>query len=228
MCGRIRQAGDTEQYMESLQWSPRELFAPPNEPRYNVAPGSRPLVLHRLGNGSEQADSLFWGYKPSWFNKPPRANANLTTILKGSGMWKSILTSRIIVPCDGWYEWTGQKPHKQPWYISPKDSAPLLMAGITAWRPSGEIDAAHGFALVTDDAAGGMKDLLHDRRPVCLTPDAALAWLNSDVPVNEALELLSTPLPESTFQWYQVTRAMGNSRYQAADASEPINDHIIS
>lgn len=105
MCGRIRQAGDGEQYMESLHWHPREMFAQTYQPRHNVAPGSRPLVLHRLGDGSEQADTLFWGYKPPWYKKPALGNANLTTILKGSGMWKSILTSRLIVPCDGWYEW---------------------------------------------------------------------------------------------------------------------------
>lgn len=27
MCGRIRQAGDGEQYMETLQWNPRTLVA---------------------------------------------------------------------------------------------------------------------------------------------------------------------------------------------------------
>lgn len=208
--------------MESLHWNPREMFTLPYQPRYNVAPGSRPLVLHRLGDGSEQADTLFWGYKPPWYKKPPLGNANLTTILKGSGMWKSILTCRLIVPCDGWYEWTGEKPNKQPWYIRPKDGSVLLMAGITAWSPGNEIDAAHGFSIITDDAAGGMKDLLHDRRPVCLTPEAALEWMNLALPVEEALELLSTPRPESAFQWYQVTRAMGNSRYQLADASEPL------
>lgn len=125
------------------------------------------------------------------------------------------------MPCDGWYEWTGEKPNKQPWYISPKDGNPLLMAGITAWAPGRDVDAARGFAIVTDGTAGGMKDL-HDRRPICLTPDDALAWLDPDTSVKEALELLSTPRPESAFQWWQVTRAMGNSRYQLADASEPI------
>ncbi len=32
--------------------------------RYNVPPGTRPLPLHRLGDGSEQAERMFWGYKP--------------------------------------------------------------------------------------------------------------------------------------------------------------------
>lgn len=222
MCGRIKQARGLADYVETLKWNPRTILDVPDGPKYNVPPGTRPLALHRLGDGSEQVDRLFWGYRPPWYKKPALSNANLTTLLKGSGMWKPILPYRIIMPCDGWYEWTGDKPNKQPWYISPKDGQPLLMAGITAWAPGKNVDAAHGFAIVTDDAAGGMKDLLHDRRPICLTPDDALAWLDPALPVSDALELLSTPRPESAFRWWEVTRKMGNSRYQLADASESI------
>lgn len=77
-----------------------------------------------------------------------------------------------------------------------------------------------GFSITTDDAAGGMVDI-HDRRPVCLSPDDALAWMNPNTTVEKALPLLWTPCPESAFQWWQVTRAMGNCRYQLLDASEP-------
>lgn len=221
MCGRIRQAGDGEQYMETLHWKPHDVFVLPDQPRYNVSPGTRPLVLHRLGDGSEQMDWLFWGYKPHWYKDKPLSNANLTTVLKGSGMWKPLLPNRIIVPCDGWYEWTGEKPDKQPWYIEPKDGKPLLMAAITAWLPKKDIGAPHGFAILTDDAAGGMKDI-HDRRPITLGPDQALEWLDPDTTVSQATELLSLARSESAFVWYQVTKAMGNSRHQLPDASKPI------
>src|SRR5690606_17956325 len=132
------------------------------------------------------------------------------------------LPRRIIVPADGWYEWTGEKGDKQPWFISAKDAQPILMAGITAWQPGKEVLAETGFAIVTDDAAGGMVDI-HGRRPVCLTPDDALAWVDPNVPVEEALQILSTARPESAFRWWQVTRKMGNSRYEMPDASEPLN-----
>jgi putative SOS response-associated peptidase YedK len=80
--------------------------------------------------------------------------------------------------------------------------------------------AETGFAIVTDDAAGGMVDL-HDRRQVCLAPDDALSWLDPEIGTDDALDLLSTPRPESAFQWWRVTRAMGNSKYQLPDASTP-------
>lgn len=224
MCGRIRQAGDGEQYMETMNWNPRMILDDDKRLRYNVPPGTRPVTLHRLGDGSEQADRLFWGYKPHWSKFQPLGNASLATVLKGSGMWKPLLSSRIIMPCDGWYEWTGPKGDKQPWYIHPKDGKPLLLAGITAWQPGKDVDAPHGFSIVTDDSAGGMEDI-HDRRPIALTPESALAWVDPETPVGDALELLSTARPESAFVWYQVTKAMGNSRYQMADASEPIRQN---
>jgi putative SOS response-associated peptidase YedK len=221
MCGRIRQAREPADYGATIRWNPRQLFMDGQQPRYNVPPGTRPLVLHRLGDGGEQADNLFWGYKPPWYKRGPASNARLDTVLKGSPFWKPLLGRRVIVPADGWYEWTGDKGDKQPWFISAKDERPILMAGLTAWAPGREVLAENGFAIVTDDAAGGMVDL-HDRRPICLTPDDALAWLDPAVSVEDALELLSTPRPESAFQWWRVTRAIGNSKYQLPDASAPI------
>ena len=94
----------------------------------------------------------------------------------------------------------------------------MWLAGIAA--PPG-VGSGHGFAIVTDDAAGGLVDV-HDRRPVALTRDDALAWMDPGLQVGQALELLSTARPESVFQWWQVTRAMGSSRYQGEDASRAV------
>lgn len=220
MCGRIKQAEELDEYGRRIRWD-LDVAARGDGPRYNVPPGTRPIVLHRLGDGAQQADRLFWGYKPAWFRRSPASNARLDTVLTGSSFWKPLLSRRIIVPADGWYEWTGEAGDKQPWYISARDGAPVLMAGLTAWLPGREVLADTGFAIITDDAAGGMIDI-HDRRPICLTPDDALAWIDPGTSVDDALELLSTPRPESAFHWWQVTRKMGNSRYQLPDANKPI------
>src|SRR5690606_34029178 len=218
MCGRIRQAREVIDYGETIRANLGTILD--EGLKYNVPPGTRPIVLHRLGNGSDQADRVFWGYKPPWYKRGPASNARLDTVLKGSPFWKPLLSRRIIVPADGWYEWTGEKGDKQPWYINPKDGEPILMAGLTAWSPGRDVLAETGFAVVTDDAAGGMIDI-HDRRPICLTPGNARAWIDPELPVEHALELLSTPRPESAFQWWPVTQKMGNSRYQLPDSSAP-------
>jgi putative SOS response-associated peptidase YedK len=222
MCGRIRQARDERDYLEIIHWNPRQILPDARQPRYNVPPGTRPLALHRLGDGHEQANHLFWGYKPRWYKRGPASNARLDTVLRGSSLWKPLLGRRIIVPADGWYEWTGDKGDKQPWFISARNGGPVLMAGITAWMPGKEVLAETGFAVITDDAAGGMVDI-HDRRPVCLSPDDALAWLDPETATDDALALLSTARPESAFQWWEVTRAMGSSKYQLAGAADMLD-----
>ena len=221
MCGRIKQARSLAEYEEHFRWNPRSVFDDADRLRFNVPPGTRPLTFHRLGDGSEQTDRLFWGYKPHWYKRSPAGNARLDTVLKRSPFWSPLLARRIIVPTDGWYEWTGEKGDKQPWFISARDQRPTLMAGITAWAPNRGVLAETGFAIITDDSAGGMVDI-HDRRPICLTPDDARNWLNPDLPIDAALEILSTPRSETAFHWWMVTRKVGNSRYQNADAADPV------
>ncbi len=60
MCGRIKQAEELDYYEAKIQWRPSRT---PQEyrPSHNVPPGTRPIVLHRLGDGAKQADRLFWG-----------------------------------------------------------------------------------------------------------------------------------------------------------------------
>lgn len=224
MCGRITQYENFETYTGQLNWDCLHDMQPDTrQPRFNVPPGTRPLVLHRLDAGAGQAHTLFWGYKPAWYKRAPVSNARLDTILKGSAFWRGPFAhGRVLLPADGWYEWTGDKGDKQPWYIHARDSQPLLMAAIAAWAPGQDVDAAHGMAVVTDDAAGGMVDI-HDRRPVCLTVADALEWVDPATNSDQAQAILAAARPESAFEWWAVTRAVGNSRYQQPDACWPLH-----
>ena len=161
---------------------------------------------------------MFWGYSPRWYEKSPAINARLDTILRRSPFWKATLTRRVIVPVDGWFEWTGAKGDRQPWFIYARDIKPVLLAGISGWSDGAEPGPDHGFAIVTDDAAGGLVDV-HDRRPIALSADAAQAWADLNTSIDDALSLLSTPRPEDAFAWHPVTRKVGNTRYQSPDAT---------
>lgn len=135
-------------------------------------------------------------------------------------MWRGLLGKRVLVPADGWFEWTGEVGDKQPWFIHSKDGAPLYMAAITAWQPGKADDVEHGFAIVTDASAGGMVDI-HDRRPVVLIPNAAREWVSQDSNIESALELLSTARPETAFERHPVTRQMSNVKYQRQNTDRP-------
>lgn len=222
MCGRIRQARSLESYQEHLRWNPFTTLEIADGLKQNVPPGTRPIALHRLGGGDDQVERLFWGYKPVGDSSPPVSNARLDKVLKGSPFWQPLLPRRIIVPADGWYEWTGDRTDMQPWFVSARDEQPALLAGITAWIPGCEHTPETGFAIITDDAGGGMVDP-HDRRPVCLSPGDALAWLDYTLSVGDALEILGAARTEGEFHWWPVTRAVGNPGYQLPDAAAPLN-----
>ena len=224
MCGRISQKGDLADYLKFIRWDPSSVLVRPPlvAPRFNVAPGSRLLALHRLNDGAQHADWLFWGYCPPWFARGTVTNARIDSLLEPDTFWRRLIEhGRVIVPTDGWYEWTGKKPHKQPWFVQARDQHPSLIAGITAWRPGEEHSKHNGMALVTDDSAGGMVDT-RGQRPVVLAIDDALEWVDPATTTQEAKEILSRPLPESAFEWYPVTPAVSNAGYQLPDACQPI------
>ncbi|MFA4914348.1 MAG: SOS response-associated peptidase [Burkholderiaceae bacterium] len=222
MCGRIVQKAGPLDYVETIRWNPRKLADDPAGPRYNVPPGTRPLVMHHI-TGEPVVDRLFWGYAPAWYKRSPVSNARMDTILDPKkSFWRGpIEHGRMIVPADGWYEWTKEGDSKVPWFIHPKDGKPILMATVSGWKPGAEPDKEHGMAIVTDDSAGGMVDI-HDRRPVVLTPEDAQEWADPATPVSRAKKVMAAGRPESAFVWYRVTTKMNSTRYQLPDAIEPI------
>ena len=164
MCGRINQPDSAIEYGKQLYPEHPELFRQLGAgPRHNVPPGTEPITLHQL-TGEPAATRLFWGYRPHWFDKAPVINARLDTILKKSPFWRATLKHRVIVPVAGWFEWTGEKGDKQPWFIHARDGQTIFLAGVSAGKVDAEPGPESGFAIVTDDSAGGMVDI-HDRRP---------------------------------------------------------------
>lgn len=224
MCGRIVQKSGPLDYVERIFPNLRRVFDDPAGPRYNIPPGTRPLTMHRLA-GDFNVDRQWWTWRPSG-SKYAMNCARLDKILGNKWPWKMLTgRGRILVPADGWYEWMplgdGPKPPKQPYYIHATDNAPLFFAALSDWRPGAEKDEAHGFAIVTNDAAGGMVDV-HDRRPVALPSDLAQQWLDTEFPTAEAVALLADGLPETAFSWHPVRQEVGNSKYQLPDSIDPI------
>lgn len=222
MCGRIVQKSGPQDYVERIFTNLGRIFDDPVGPRYNVAPGTRPLTIHRL-DGAEQMMRLPWGYQPH-NSKHFMVNAKLEAILKNGWPWKMLIgRGRILVPADGWFEWMAlddsPKPPKQPYFIH--SDAPLFLPALSAWKPGDELDKVHGFAIVTNAATGHLKHI-HDRRPIALPADLARQWIDPDLPVEEAKALLNEGLPETAFTWHPVRQEVGSSKYELPDAIEPV------
>jgi putative SOS response-associated peptidase YedK len=223
MCGRFDQSHTKLEYAMAMGWPVNELNGDSQaEPRRNVSPGTYRPVLH-LAEGVPSVDDLHWGYRPIWAaGKVPIAmNARLEKIT--NGYWRKLLASgRCIAAADGWYEWTGEKGSKLPWHIHLKTREPIFMAAIGNFGPFKEHKAEAGFAIVTDDAVGGMLDV-HDRRPIVLRPEDALTWVSKDMSADEAAEFLRiASRPTEDFEWHRVSTAVNKAGTEAPDLTEPI------
>jgi putative SOS response-associated peptidase YedK len=212
MCGRITQYRKAQEYMQALDF-PESLSeeAAEREPSYNTPPGSTPWLIHSFDPSTPVIDTMKWGYRPNWAAEkgiPLAINARIEKAATGRYFRHMWLRGRVLVPADGWYEWTGKAGHKQPWYIRRKSDIPLFLAAITNVRPDRENPEGSGFVIVTAAADAGMVDV-HDRRPVVLAPDDARLWLDPDLPAEQAEHLArSMAVPAAEFTWYAVSKAV--------------------
>lgn len=234
MCGRITQYRGRRQYADEIGWEPDPTnthmsgpWGPDRIPQYNLTPGLYPDVMHALHEGQRAFDTIYWGYQPPWAKEkglPPSINARLETAATKPYFRHMFRLGRVIVPADGWYEWTGEKGNKQPWYIRLKTDRPMFMAAITNFRPFTAQDKQVGVVILTAEASGGLVDV-HDRRPVVLTPDDARIWMDNTLPVDEAEQLARSCLvPPDRFEWYPVTRAVNNAKNNERHMIEPVSE----
>ncbi|EOK5747361.1 SOS response-associated peptidase family protein [Citrobacter freundii] len=215
MCGRFTQYNSREEYMAFLgEEAERDIpYDPEPVGRYNVAPGTRVLLLSER-RSQLQLDPVHWGYAPEWWNKPALINARSETAAN-SRMFRPLWEhGRAIVFADGWFEW------KQPFFIYRKDGNPLLLAAIGK-PPFENGNDQKGFLIVTATADEGLLDI-HDRRPLVYSPAAARKWLSENTTSKEAEDIAREgSLCSEDFTWHPVSRAVGNPRNQGRELIEP-------
>ena len=223
MCGRFDQNQTARHYASLFGWHDA-VFDSEATPTPNAAPGSYRPVMH-LQDGACRVDDVFWSYRAKWAEGkiPIAINARLDKLT--NRYWSRLAKSgRGIVAADGWYEWTGEKGHKQPWHIHRKDGCPVFMLALANFGPFVAHRAESGFVIVTDDAAGGMLDL-HDRRPVVLGAEDAQLWLDPALAPEQALELArATALPPDAFAWHKVGTAVNRAGAGGPGIALPVAD----
>lgn len=222
MCGRFTQYNSREEYLAFLgEEAERDIpYDPEPVGRYNVAPGTRVLLLSER-RSQLHLDPVHWGYAPEWWNKHALINARSETAA-GSRMFRPLWEhGRAIVFADGWFEWKQQDSVKQPFFIYRKDGNPLLLAAIGK-PPFENGNDLEGFLIVTAAADEGLLDI-HDRRPLVYSPAAARKWLSENTTGKEAKDITREgSLSVEDFTWHPVSRAVGNPRNQGRELIEPL------
>ena len=190
MCGRYVQSSPLSAYVDALgvEVEPpddegREPTQTCNtymdtyrEPTWNLAPSL--LSWAFSWHGGKPAASLFrWGLSPFWAKPGSQKpiNARAESAATKPYFRKAWQESRCLVPADGWFEWRETPNGKQASYIRRADGRPSLFAAL--YEPGSTDKGEPTFAIVTTSADAGLCEV-HDRRPVVLSPEAALRWID--------------------------------------------------
>ncbi len=207
MCGRYVEASP---YSEIINWLDARATPIAEElytPRWNISPTSTVLGM-RMEDGERIVDNYRWGLVPSWVKELPRFashNARVETVVTKPtfrSAWRA--RRRLLVPCQGYFEWQvlddGPKPKKQPWYITAANEPQLAFAGLfDFWRPPGSVQGDPWLVsctVITTDPGADVADI-HDRQPVVLDRELWDVWLDSESSTDEARSLL-VPAPAGT------------------------------
>lgn len=185
------------------------------EPRWNVAPTQlAPIIRQRSDaeTGNELAMAR-WGLVPHFWHKPlsemkySTFNAKAETAADLPSFRHAFRRHHCIVPAVGFYEWTGEKGAKQPWFIGLKDTDWFGMAGL--WDRA-EIEGAviDSFTILTIPANDAMKRV-HNRMPVMLRPQDCQPWLE---PHTADIDLILKGPPSEAITMHEANEAVGNVR----------------
>lgn len=144
---------------------------------YNVTPSNNIPIVRADADG-KKLGLAHWGFVPHWAkdDKFKPINARAETITSKPFFKSAFYKQRCLIPASGFYEWQGEKGHKQPFYISLADTDVFAFAGLwDHWNsPDREFDSC---TIITTTANDTMAPI-HKRMPVIIEPEHYDQWLN--------------------------------------------------
>jgi putative SOS response-associated peptidase YedK len=199
MCGRFTLTyAQREELAEQLGVNVEQIQSDLYKPRFNIAPTDQHWIV-RARYEDRLVMPAKWGLVNTWAKDAKRAaaqiNARAERIQTSPAFRDAFKERRCVVPADGFFEWTGAKDARQPFWFHREDGGLILFAGLYESWPKTPDEWERTFTIVTTEANGLMAPF-HDRMPVILGDEAADEWLNQgDNEPQHLLELLR-PAPE--------------------------------
>ncbi len=185
------------------------------QPRWNVAPSQKALVVTRAGLQPEAA-LVAWGLPPAGEGRSFLINARMETAAQKPTFRDAFASRRCIVVASGWYEWSAPK---QPWHVQLGDGGVMGMGGLLLRR--GNEDR---FVIMTS-AANGELTSIHHRQPLVLPPGSWDRWLAGSA--QDAAELC-VAAPATWFNWYRVGPAVGRVAEDHPELVTPLDDAALA
>ncbi|MGE7137961.1 SOS response-associated peptidase [Luteibacter sp. NPDC031894] len=226
MCGRYATFGPvslSRQARETLEQMELDIISEINqrEPQYDIAPTQKaPVVVHAEGRYHVRA--YRWGLVPHWAKDmkfgAKTINARADTVTTKPSFREAFKKRRCLVPASGYFEWKGESPNKQPYFIHDPAGDLLMFAGLwEGWRESPDAEWVHTYTVITGEP-GKVSGDIHDRQPVILPPDLWEVWAEG-APADAQAVL--TTAPEADLVYHPVPKAVGSPRNKGPELVEP-------
>lgn len=198
---------------------------------HNICPTDYADVLTH-SDGEWALERMRFGLIPAWA-KGSKAevskkflhtfNARCESVFDLASYRRPIVKQRCLIPVRGWHEWPDSHT---PYFIHRRDDEPLWLAGIwDEWESRDPADLADG-PLVTSMSVittppGRYMGKFHDRSPLILEDETALAWLDSDLRADD-LRAFFKPSENEHLEAYRVSTRANQARNKTEAVCAPI------
>jgi putative SOS response-associated peptidase YedK len=134
---------------------------------------------------------------------------------------QAVARRRCLVPADGFFEWQGSKPPKQPYFIHMRSDEPFAFAGLwERWRPDApDAEPLDTFTILTT-SPNELMSPIHNRMPVIIAGKDYDRWLDRTVETAGVADLLK-PYPAEEMEAYTVSTRVNNVRNDERDLLLP-------
>lgn len=192
-------------------------------PRFNIAP-SQSVPIVRVNGDKAELSIVRWGLIPYWSKDKPKLapiNARAETVATSAMFRHAFERRRCLVPADGFYEWQGAKPPRQPFFIHKPDDSVFTFAGLwERWRAAEDDQPLDTFTIITTTPNKLMAEI-HNRMPVVLNPGDYGTWLDTTSPADKLRSLLA-PYPDGELEAYPVSPHVNSPKNDDPECAEPI------
>jgi putative SOS response-associated peptidase YedK len=213
MCGRFAEFSSLEKLQKHfpIDKALAELMT-----NYNVAPTQEILAII-CQEGFNILEKLNWGLVPHWAKDISignrMINARMETVSSKPSFRDAFKKRRCLIPADGFYEWTGSKGQKQPFFITLPDEKPIAFAGLwEIWHHKENHDKTYrSCTIITREASECLKDI-HNRMPAVLDPETYGVWLDQGNQDTKQLQEILADKTIEEFKFRSVSKQVNSVR----------------
>lgn len=229
MCGRFTlTTPDLEALARVVEADISPALRERHHPRYNVAPTQAAAIVCEEEDG-RQLELAVWGMPSPW-GKDRRPggfiNARAETAATLPTFRDAFARGRCGVLADGFYEWSGPKEHRQPYWFHPPKGQLIVFAGLYRDARDEQTGELTRRFLILTTAANSVVAPHHDRMPAIVPRGQLRRWLaplpRSARPADSAaLAELLGPAPEGLLVATPVSTRVNSPRHDDPACLEP-------